>query len=483
MKKQLPVISLILGLALMIESIPCFAQKKPAQASYQWKAGVAKININPPLNMWIGGFASRTHPATGRLTDIWAKALALQDENGKKVVFVGMDLGGIREGVSLHVRSAIKKKYGLENDQIMLNCSHNHSGPTTNLNMEPGLCGCYGEDMQKMIVDYTKDLELKLIKVIGDALESLKPAKVFSGNGMTKFAVNRRSTPEEAVLWKSFSLEGPNDFSVPVIKVVDEHNNINAILFGYACHNTTLHAYLWSGDYAGYAQIDLEKAYPGATAIFFQGAGGDQNPLPRDRVALAKQYGGELALAVETVIEDSEKVMKPLISKAITGYKEFNLHLAKEPPTREELIKIINDTTVSRMAAYEIIRAQKRLKTYDEVGKLRDTFPYPIMVWSLGGQAIFGLAGELVVGYAINIKEIYGLDAFVFGYTTYTRELNYIPTTAMFHEGNYEVLYGGQFLTPWEFDIETKIMSHTIELATKVGIPKTTWVNAENRYK
>ena len=135
------------------------------------------------------------------------------------------------------------------------------------------------------------------------------------------------------------------------------------------------------------------------------------------------------------------------------------------------------------MAAYEIIRAQKRLKTYDEVGKLRDTFPYPIMVWRLGDQAIFGLAGELVVSYAINIKEIYGLDAFVFGYTTYTRELNYIPTTAMFHEGNYEVLYGGQFLTPWEFDIETKIMSHTIELATKVGIPKATWVNAENRYK
>ncbi|MBS1633072.1 MAG: neutral/alkaline non-lysosomal ceramidase N-terminal domain-containing protein, partial [Bacteroidetes bacterium] len=460
-----------------------FAYQQPEPSSYQWKAGVAKININPVLNMWIGGFASRTHPATGRLTDLWAKALALQDENGKKVVFVGMDLGGIREGVSLHVKAALKKKYGLGDDQIMLNCTHNHSGPTTNLKMEPGLCGCYGEDMQKMIVDYTKELEQKLIKVAGDALESLKPAKVFSGNGMAKFAVNRRSIPEDMIQWKSFFLEGPNDFSVPVIKVVDENNKINAILFGYACHNTTLHAYSWSGDYAGYAQIDLEKEYPGATAIFFQGAGGDQNPLPRDRVALAKQYGGELALAVKTVIEDTEKVMKPLISKAATGYTEFNLGLSKEPPTREELIRIINDTTSSRMAAYEIIRAQKRLKTYEEVGKLRDTFPYPIMVWKLGDQPIFGLAGELVVGYSINIKEIYGLDAFVFGYTTYTRELNYIPTTSMFHEGNYEVLYGGQFLTPWEFDIETKIMTHTINLANKVGIPKVSWVNTENRYK
>ena len=483
MKKQVFKNSLLLLLVFSFGSFSCFAKQKVEPPSYQWKAGVAKININPPLNMWMGGFASRIHPATGRLTDIWAKALAFQDENGKKVVFVSMDLGGIREGVSLYVRAAIKKKYGLADDQIMLNCSHNHSGPTTDLKVEPGLCGCYGEDMQKMIVEYTLDLEQKLVKVISEALESLKPAKVFSGNGMAKFAVNRRSISEDMIQWKSFSLEGPNDFSVPVIKVVDENNKINAILFGYACHNTTLHAYSWSGDYAGYAQIDLEKEYPGATALFFQGAGGDQNPLPRDRVALAKQYGGELALAVKTVIEDSEKLMKPLISKAITGYTEFNLRLAKEPPTKEELIKIINDTSSARMAGYEIIRAKKRLKTYEEVGKLRDTFPYPIMVWKLGDQPIFGLAGELVVGYSINIKEIYGLDAFVFGYTTYTRELNYIPTTSMFHEGNYEVLYGGQFLAPWEFDIETKIMTHTIELANKVGIPKISWVNTENRYK
>lgn len=482
MEKQYSVILFIVGLTFVSGPNMCFASQKPEPPSYQWKAGVAKININPPLHMWIGGFASRTHPATGRLTDLWAKALALQDENGKRVVFVGMDLGGIREGVSIHVRDAIQKKYGLAKDQIMLNCSHTHSGPSTNLNMEPGLCGCYGEDMEKMIVDYTKDLEQKLIKVIGDALQCLKPAKIYSGNGIAKFAVNRRNNDERFLLWKR-EFSGPNDFAVPVIKVVGENSKVNAILFGYACHNTVVNNYDWSGDYAGFAQIDLENAYPGATAIFFQGAGGDQNPLPRGRVALVIQYGGELALAVRSVIEDKEKEMQPLHSKLTTGYKEFNLKLAMAPPTREALIKIINDTSATRMAAYEIVRAKKRLKTYDELGKLRDTFPYPILAWRLGDQNIFGLAGELVVGYSINIKEIYGLDAFVFGYTTYTRELNYIPTTYMFHQGNYEVLYGGQFLTPWEFDIETKIMSKTVELANEVGIPKITWVNTENRYK
>lgn len=482
MKKQFLLLSLLLSILLSFGATNCLAHQKHQPLSYQWKAGVAKININPPLNMWMGGFASRTHAATGRLTDLWAKALALQDEYGKKVVLVGMDLGSIREGVSLHVRSAIWKKYGLANDQIMLNCSHTHSGPATNLKMEPGLCGCYGKGMEKMIVDYTKDLEEKLITVIGEALKSLRPARVYSGNGIARFAVNRRNNDERFLLWKR-EFDGPNDFSVPVMKVADEDNGVMAVLFGYACHNTVVNNYDWSGDYAGFAQIDLEEAYPGATAIFFQGAGGDQNPLPRRRVALARQYGGELALAVRSVIEDEEKEMKSLYSKLSTGYKEFNLKLAMAPPARETLITIINDTSASRMAAYEIVRAKKRLRTYDEVGKLRDTFPYPILAWRLGDQAIFGLAGELVVGYSINLKEIYGLDTFVFGYTTYTRELNYIPTTYMFHQGDYEVLYGGQFLTPWEFDIETKIMSHTIELANEVGIPKISWVNTENRYK
>ena len=43
--------------------------------------------------------------------------------------------------------------------------------------------------------------------------------------------------------------------------------------------------------------------YPGATALFWAGCGGDQNPLPRRSVDLAKHYGKELADAVKRVLE------------------------------------------------------------------------------------------------------------------------------------------------------------------------------------
>ena len=50
-------------------------------------------------------------------------------------------------------------------------------------------------------------------------------------------------------------------------------------------------------------RLRLEKSHPGVTAMFFQGAGADQNPLPRRTIPLARQYGKELAASVERVLE------------------------------------------------------------------------------------------------------------------------------------------------------------------------------------
>ena len=75
------------------------------------------------------------------------------------------------------------------------------------------------------------------------------------------------------------------------------------MVFGYACHNTTMQYYKWCGDYAGFAQIDLEKKHPGAAALFWTGCGGDANPLPRSKIELCQKYGKELADAVEAVLD------------------------------------------------------------------------------------------------------------------------------------------------------------------------------------
>ena len=60
-----------------------------------WKAGVASVSITPKANMWMGGYAARTHPSTGTAQNLNAKALALGDERGGRFVFIAVDAIGI----------------------------------------------------------------------------------------------------------------------------------------------------------------------------------------------------------------------------------------------------------------------------------------------------------------------------------------------------------------------------------------------------
>lgn len=428
-----------------------------------WKAGVAKVNITPEESMWMAGYASRNRPSEGKRTDLWAKALVVEDANGNRAVFVSTDLVGIRKRLSENVRGRIEKQYGLTKSQIILNSSHTHTGPETESSRQ--VFALDAKELAK-IDNYAKKLEDKLVSLVGQALKKLQPAKLFSGNGVTRFQVNRRNN-KEASLIQQTALNGPNDYAVPVIRVIDNNSKIIAVLFGYACHNTVLGDYKWSGDYAGFAQIELEKQYPGSIALFFQCAGADQNPLPRRSPELAKQYGKELAAAVERVI--SEK-MNPLESKLSVSYSEIDLPFEKAPPTREELINIINDTSSSRYPNYLKQNAKVFLNTLEKGGSLMTSYPYPVQVWKLGDQPIFALGGELTVGYSIDLKKIFGYDIFVFGYCNDV--MAYIPTATILKEGGYEGTRSPIFTTPWGSGTETIIIDQMVQLAEKVGVPK-----------
>ena len=64
-------------------------------ASQGWKAGIAKVKITPEKPIWIMGYGSRDHVMEGVRQDVWAKALALEDKDGRVGVIVTMDLCSI----------------------------------------------------------------------------------------------------------------------------------------------------------------------------------------------------------------------------------------------------------------------------------------------------------------------------------------------------------------------------------------------------
>src|SRR5437899_10572636 len=107
---------LMLSLSLLFPGSSLALAAEPNAAS--WKAGVAKVAITPEHFMWMSGYAARTKPAEGKLHDLWAKALVLEDPDGRRGVLVTMDLVGIPRDLSVAVCGEFKKTYGLPREAI-----------------------------------------------------------------------------------------------------------------------------------------------------------------------------------------------------------------------------------------------------------------------------------------------------------------------------------------------------------------------------
>jgi neutral ceramidase len=424
-----------------------------------WKAGIARTVITPTQSLWQAGYAARTHASEGTLHDLWAKAVALEDENGNRAVLVTTDLLGIPKAVSDRIRTELQKSLNLSKAQIILNSSHTHSGPV----LSNALVDIYPLNAaeQSKVDAYTRQLEAQLVQLVQEAFKKLEPATLSAANGVTRFQVNRRNNREAALLEQS-ELKGPNDYAVPVLKIADASGAIKALVFGYACHNTVLDQYQFSGDYAGFAQLELEKAYPGITALYFQGAGADQNPMPRRTVALARQFGRELAAAVQRVLDEP---MRTLASQLAVAYSEVDLTLSP-PPADVELSKIINQNEPYQQRWARRILAQKQ-----KGEPFPATYPYPVQAWRLGDQALFALGGELVVAYALEIKKRYGPQTIVLGYSNDV--MGYIPSETILREGGYEgassqMVYGHP--GPWQPGLQEQILKEVEKVAREAGI-------------
>ncbi len=425
-----------------------------------WKAGTSQAVITPQKPLWMAGYGSRNHVSEGVLIDLKAKALALEDVKGNKVVLITADLLGFPKNISDRIRNGIESKYGLKRSQIILNGSHTHSGPV----LADALTDIYpfNEQQKEDIKKYSDNLVEKLINLAGKSLKSMAPAQVYAQNGITRFQVNRRNNTEK-LLTPLTELKGPNDYSVPVLKVTDKGGKLKTVVFGYACHATVLDIYKFSGDYPGFAQLEVEKIHPGVNAMFFQGAGADQNPLPRRTITLAKQYGKELAAAVDRVLNEDMKKLEPSIS---TAYSEIGLTFANLP-TKEDLTKAIET-----YKGWEKNWASNQLALLQN-GKQMTSYPYPVEVWKLGNLPIMVLGGELVIQYDVELKKLFGNDIFVMGYSN--DDMAYIPSETILKEGGYEGessqrVYG--LPAKWNSDIQVKILTEMQKIADQAGVQK-----------
>jgi neutral ceramidase len=399
-----------------------------------WKVGLASAIVTPDKLIWMAGYAARKKPAEGKVQDLFAKAMALEDETGGRFVFVTLDLIGVPQALRRRVAERAEKEFNLPPTRLMLNASHTHSGPQ--LRGTPPTEEDLKNEKVRDAWEYTQGLEGKMVKIIGEALSTLEPARLTWGHARCGFAMNRRrdySLPDgHPNANKAPNPDGPVDHDVPALRVESPDGTVRGVMFGYACHNTCLGFYNYCGDYAGYAQEYLEEHRAGFQAMFLMGCGGDQNPYPRRSGVVPGVTDLELAMHHGRSLANSVEMALSVNPRGVTG------------PIRAEYEEI------------ELVYADAR----------RGPHQYPVQVVKLGRDVTFvALGSEVVVDYSLRFKKELAGEAAVWvaGYSNdYT---GYIPSLRVLKEGGYEAAAG------WAEDVEDRIVKKVHELHQKTAQP------------
>jgi putative membrane-bound dehydrogenase-like protein len=388
-------------------------------AAQDYNVGVASIDITPDYPVRLSGFGFRREPSDGVTHRIWAKALVIADAERGPVVLITTDNLGVPSEITQTVAERLAGKIGLRRERLTITATHTHTAPMLR-GVAPTLFGMDIPDEHQAAIDrYTREFTDKLVKVAIVAANDVKPGRLEWGIGNLGFARNRR-TPG-----------GPVDHDLPALVVRSPEGKVRAVWFSYACHCVTLANNKLSGDWAGFAQTEIERDNPGAIALASVGCGADANPSTRaegDNSEPAEQQGRQLADEIRRMLSAP---MKPITAKPLTQLDQIDLPF-DTPRTRAEWEERAKRTDAIGH------HARVNLARLDRGETLQTHIRYPIQTWKFGDQlALAFLAGEVVVDYSHRLKT--ELDRDRLCVVAYANDAPcYIPSERVLREGGYE---------------------------------------------
>src|SRR5262245_22160927 len=129
------------------------------EPEFGWRVGLAAAKITPEQPIRMAGYSGRTLPSQSVSSDLYAKALALEDGNGNRALLLTADIIGFTERLSGPVCKRLEKSTGLERKSIMLNAAHNHCGPVILSNpsiVEEDPDHPFGEVQRQRVLEYNQ---------------------------------------------------------------------------------------------------------------------------------------------------------------------------------------------------------------------------------------------------------------------------------------------------------------------------------------
>ena len=137
----------------------------------EFRAGTARAKITPEEPGWLGGYGHRNRPAEGVAANLWARALALEDNQGHRCILANADIHIFTRRLHREIVEAARKRFGLEQGEVMLIATHTHSGPALPEGFDPIIS--WGLDEREL-----RKLQAAADRIRDQTLEAMARAQV-----------------------------------------------------------------------------------------------------------------------------------------------------------------------------------------------------------------------------------------------------------------------------------------------------------------
>jgi hypothetical protein len=287
------------------------------------RLGFAKTDITPRVGVELCGFGPFINRRSIGIRDrLWSRAMAVEHD-GRTWLLICNDIVQLTLDDTRRIRHLLEQNSALAPHEIMVHCTHTHSGPATGT-----LAGWGQQD-----APYLETLPAKIAAAGLAALGRLEEAALYhaevpcEGIGLNR-EYDRDAPPLEEVLEETWRPAKPEltDTTCHVL-VARAGDRVLGFASYFGCHPVVCCAetrYI-HGDYAGVATNLLEREHPGAVGLFLQGAQGDVNtcvvhkPEQESLLALdviAARYARAVrhgfAAATPVVVDELRSVLRPV---------------------------------------------------------------------------------------------------------------------------------------------------------------------------
>ena len=314
------------------------------------KAGFARIDITPPLDIEIAGYYEK-RIADGVIDPLLATAVAF-DDGDKKAIVMSVDVIGISQIFAKNIRKEISDRLGICEDGIIICATHTHTGPLIPGAVSASVAGlkyAAGKTAEDLLENKNaRRFKQHLVDLAALAIDDLAPAKMLYTHGeVNDVAFIRRYRMKDGTIRTNPGWQNPD--ILEAIGKPDEESSLLIIkregkkeigIINFQVHPDLIGRTRYSADYPKFVRDTYEANIENSLCMYINGAAGNLNHIDvrlNPETDCAKGY--ERAKHIGRKIAYSVLSNYPL-AKEIEGenvrYAQKNVSIKYNKGTKEE---------------------------------------------------------------------------------------------------------------------------------------------------